>query len=218
MGSGNRAPDSKRNYVTIKYMNLPNTQKIKALHKKYAPSDEVYDLVFTHCQIVCDIAMQLVANGSFTVNVELVKTGCMLHDIGVYPLFGADNKLRPGVNYITHGTEGEAILKREGFSAIIWRFASHHTGVGLSHNDVAAQKLPLPVRDYLAETDEELLIMYADKFHSKTTPPYLNSFDWYKQDVIKFGRDKVVKFEQMAQKFGVPDLTSLSETYGFEIR
>ena len=95
---------------------------------------------------------------------------------------------------------------------------SHHTGVGLTKQDVIDQKHPLPVADYLAETDEELLIMYADKFHSKTTPPYLNSFEWYRQNISQFGPDKVAKFEAMAQKFGAPELESLGIRYGYEIR
>ena len=35
--------------------------QIISIHKKYAPSDAVYELVYTHCCIVRDIAMQLVA-------------------------------------------------------------------------------------------------------------------------------------------------------------
>jgi uncharacterized protein len=193
-------------------------QEIEALHRKYAPSDEVYDLVFTHCQIVCEIAMQLITNSATKVDIGLVVTGIMLHDIGVCPLFGADGKLRPGVNYVTHGTEGESILKKEGFPETIWRFASHHTGVGLSSQDVIAQRLPMPVSDYLAETDEELLIMYADKFHSKSTPPYFNSFEWNKQYISEFGDDKLVKFENMAQKFGIPELKVLAKKFGYQIR
>jgi uncharacterized protein len=192
--------------------------EIQALHKKYAPSDEVYDLVFIHCQIIHDIAEQLIAKNGLNVDTELVRIGCLLHDIGVHPLFGEDGKLRPGVNYITHGTEGEAILKAEGFPEAIWRFCSHHTGVGLSKQDIVTQELPLPAADYLADTDEELLIMYADKFHSKTTPPYFNSFEWYRQDIARFGSDKVRKFEEMAEKFGVPDLKPLAEKFGYEIR
>jgi uncharacterized protein len=192
--------------------------EIQALHKKYAPCDEVYNLVFIHCQIVCDIAEQLITNGTFHVNVELVRTGCLLHDVGVHPLFGADGKQRSDINYITHGTEGEAILRAEGFPEAIWRFCSHHTGVGLTKEDVIKQNLPLPVTDYLADTDEELLIMYADKFHSKTTPPYFNSFEWYKQDVARFGADKVLRFEKMAEKFGIPNLEPLAKKYGYEIR
>jgi uncharacterized protein len=199
-------------------MKLPTLQGIEILHRKYAPSDMVYDLVFTHCQIVCDIAMQLIETGELTVNAELVRVGCMLHDIGVYPLFDAEGELRSGVNYITHGIEGEAILKKEGLPEVIWRYTSHHTGVGLSKENIIQQKLPLPVADYQAVTDEELLIMYADKFHSKTIPPYFNSFAWYQQDIARFGEDKVTKFEQMAQRFGVPGLKQLATKYGYEIR
>ncbi len=196
----------------------PTIDEIQALHKKYAPSDGVSDLVWEHCCIVADIAMQLIENNNFDIDADLVKTGCLLHDIGVHPLFDASGELRTGVSYITHGTEGEAILKKEGFTEMMWRFASHHTGVGLTRKDIVSQKLPLPVDDYLAESDEELLVMYADKFHSKTTPPYFNSYEWYKKRVAEFGDDKVFKFEAMAKKFGKPELEPLSKKYGFKIR
>lgn len=191
---------------------------IKALHKKYAPSNEVFNLIFTHCLIIRDIAIQLIDKNGLTIDRELVDTGALLHDIGVYPLFGADGKILEGVSYITHGIEGEKILKQEGLPEEVWRFAAHHTSVGLSEQDVINQKLPLPIADYLAESDEELLIMYADKFHSKTTPPYFNSYEWYRKYVAKFGDDKVVAFDRMADKFGIPDLQPLSRKYAYAIR
>lgn len=198
---------------------MPITEnEILALHKKYAPCDSVYELVLTHSRIVRDIAVQLIEKNGLDLNRELIEVGTLLHDIGVYPLFGSDGKIRDGVNYITHGTEGEVILKNEGMPRDVVRFAAHHTGVGLSKQDVIKQKLPLPVSDYLAETDEELLIMYADKFHSKTTPPYFNSYDWYREDISRFGKDKVVKFDNMAARFGKPDLDILSSHYSYEIR
>jgi uncharacterized protein len=193
-------------------------QEIEALHKKYAPSDLVFDVVFTHCQIVKDIAEQLIAKNGLNVDVDLVRTGCLLHDIGVYPLFDADNHKLVGRAYLTHGVEGEAILKAEDMPRKLWHIASHHTGVGLTAADITSGNLPLPVKDYFAETIEEELIMYADKFHSKTTPPYFNSFEWYKQDIAQFGEDKVRKFVAMAEKFGLPDLEPLSTKYGFAIR
>jgi uncharacterized protein len=193
-------------------------QEIETLHKKYAPSDLVFDVVFVHCQIVKDIAEQLIAKSGLSVDADLVRTGCLLHDIGVYPLFDADNHKLAGRAYLTHGIEGESILKAEGMPRELWRIASHHTGVGLTADDISNGNLPLPVEDYFAETIEEELIMYADKFHSKTTPPYFNSFEWYKQDIAQFGEDKVRKFEAMAEKFGLPDLDILSEKYGFMIR
>ncbi|HWZ65450.1 MAG TPA: HD domain-containing protein [Patescibacteria group bacterium] len=199
-------------------MRLPTLQAIEELHKKYAPTPEILELVLTHCEIVSDVAQQLITAKKLKVNAELVQVGCLLHDIGVYPLFDGTGKEREGLNYITHGVRGEAILKDEGFPETIQRFASHHTGVGLSMHDIISQKLPLPEQDYMAETLEEELIMYADKFHSKTEPPSFNPYDWYKQYVAKFGEGKVKKFEQMAQKFGVPDLTSLIEKYGHQTR
>ena len=191
---------------------------IIALHKQYALSPATFDLVFTHCQIVCDIALQLLAQRPQAIDVDLVKTGCLLHDIGVYPLFDAHNQLRKDRNYVSHGIEGEKILKKNGFPQTIQRIASHHTGVGLTKQDIIDQKLPLPSQDYVAETPEERLVMYADKFHSKTTPPYFNSFDWYVADVARFGQDKVAAFLKLADEFGKPDLAALSQKYGHTIR
>lgn len=191
---------------------------LQQLHRQHAPSDKVYRLVFEHCQIVWQIAEQLIEAHSLQVDQQLVRVGCLLHDIGVYPLLDIDANVRSDTAYITHGTAGEAILREAGFPNIICRFASHHTGVGLSKEDIIKQQLSLPAADYLAETDEELLIMYADKFHSKTNPPYFNSFEWYKNEVARFGSDKVARFEQMAQQFGLPDLEPLASKYGYAIR
>lgn len=51
--------------------------------------------------------------------------------------------------------------------------------------------------------------MYADKFHSETTPPYLNSYGWYRKHISQFGEDKAATFDSMAAKFGLPNLMSL---------
>ena len=198
-------------------MNYSNDD-ILALHKKYAPSDAVFQLVLTHSQIVYDIALQLLQQLNLDLDHDVVRIGTLVHDIGVHRLLDMNGALLAGKHYITHGVEGEQILKAEGFPEVIWRFASHHTGVGLTKHDITEQNLPLPSADYLAETPEEELIMYADKFHSKTTPPYFNSYEWYRNDIAKFGDDKVATFERMAQKFGIPDLQPLSQRYGFLIR
>lgn len=199
-------------------MNLPTLKQIEDLHRKYALSDAGFDLVFTHCKIVCEIAEQCITKKQLAVDVELVKVGCLLHDIGVYELLDKDGKDREDIHYITHGIRGEAVLKKEGFPEMIWRFGSHHTGVGLTKIDITSQNLPLPVQDYEAETIEEELVMYADKFHSKVTPPCFNTFEYYKQSVAKFGQDKSEKFAQMADKFGVPDLDPLIAKYGHAVR
>ncbi|HEU4966342.1 MAG TPA: HD domain-containing protein [Candidatus Saccharimonadales bacterium] len=193
-------------------------QDIEALHRKYAPTDAVFALVFTHSTIVADIAAQLIARNTFTMDAELVRVGCLLHDIGVYALYDNKGNERIGLSYITHGIRGEEILKKEGFPEPIWRFASHHTGVGLSRRDVEEQNLPLPVADYVPHTIEERLIMYADKFHSKTSPPFFNTFEWYKQYVVRFGDDKATTFARMGHDFGIPDLGPFIKKYGHQVR
>jgi uncharacterized protein len=190
-------------------MALPTIHQIEALHKKYAPTPAVLELVWTHCRIVNDIAQQAISFHHLEVDPELVRVGCLLHDIGVY---------RVDLHYITHGVRGEAILKDEGYPETISRFASHHTGVGLTARDITSHKLPLPALDFLAETVEEELVMYADKFHSKDDPPCFNTYDWYLRYAARFGSDKASKFEDLAGKFGLPDLAPLIEKYGHTVR
>ena len=198
---------------------LPTDQQIKNLHQKYAKTDADLTLIYTHCQIIEAIAMQLLdKNPIKDIDRNLVHVGCLLHDIGAYDVL-EDGEFVQGVR---HGIIGENILKSEGFSETIWRFASHHTGVGLTKKDVLDQKLPIPVADYTARKIEEQLVMYADKFHSKSNPPseapYFCSFDWFHNSVQKFGADKAAKFDTLAKLFGKPDLVSLSKQFKHAIK
>lgn len=198
---------------------LPTDQQIKNLHQKYAKTDADLTLIYTHCQIIEAIAMQLLdKNPIKDIDRNLVHVGCLLHDIGAYDVL-EDGEFVQGVR---HGIIGENILKSEGFSETIWRFASHHTGVGLTKKDVLDQKLPIPVADYTARTIEEKLVMYADKFHSKSNPPseapYFCSFDWFHNSVQKFGADKAAKFDTLAKLFGKPDLVALSKQFKHAIK
>lgn len=198
-------------------MNFPTEKEIQKLHKKYSKTETMYELVYTHCQVVRDIALELAKNVK-QVDINLIIVGSLIHDIGVYTLFDDNDQLIKGRAYIEHGVSGEKILMSEGFDQYICNFCSHHTGVGLSVNDVKRQNLPLPIKDYLAETTEEELVMYADKFHSKVDPPKFNSFEWYKKDISRFGKDKSEKFQIMADKFSLPDLKNISKLYRYEIR
>ena len=197
---------------------LPTDQAITELHRKYAPSDQVYELVYTHCRIVRDIALDLIDARQLPIDRELVRAGAMLHDIGVYPLFTEVGALRGGVSYIVHGVEGEKLLRQEGFPEVVCRFAAHHTGTGLTRRQIIERALPLPPADYMAETDEELLVMYADKFHSKTTPPCFHTLETYRTYAAQFGTDGLLRLNAMAEKFGMPDLERYRQEYGFEIK
>lgn len=197
-------------------MRIPADQEIRALHEKHAPTREALDRVYTHCLIVCGIAEQLHARSAGDLDIDLVRAGSLLHDIGVYRLYDEAGQL-DHANYIRHGVLGQRLLLEEGLPEEICRFAAHHTGTGLTREDVLRQGLPLPPADYVAETGEEILVMYADKFHTKTTPPAFLTADAYAATVRRFGEDKVAAFESMRAVFGDPDLAPFSAAYSQRI-
>jgi uncharacterized protein len=194
-------------------MQIPTDEEIRGLHERFAPSAEAFELVYTHCQIVCAVAEQLLERRPLVLDVDLVRAGCLLHDIGVYRLYDASGAL-DHARYVRHGVLGHELLRGLGYADRICRFCSCHTGVGLTRADVLRQGLPIPVGDYLAETGEEELVMYADKFHSKTDPPIFLTPDSYAGRVRRFGDDKVAAFASMRERFGEPDLTGLRRRYG----
>ncbi|MER7762267.1 HD domain-containing protein [Streptomyces sp. NPDC097619] len=197
-------------------MRIPTPDEIRALHEKYAPSPEALERVLGHCEIVWEVARGLLERYEGEIDRELVRAGCLLHDIGVYRLAGPEDG--PGrEHYIRHGILGHAALRAEGFPETLCRFASCHTGVGLSREDVLRQELPLPPADYLAVTPEERLVMYADKFHSKSRPPRFVAPDTYAVEVGRFGADKTVEFLRMREEFGEPGLAGLAGRYGHRL-
>lgn len=199
-------------------LTLPSASEIEALHRKYAPTESVFELVFTHCKIVSNIAMQLAEKSGANVDIELVRVGCLLHNIGVYPLFDKNGAETDTSKYITHDILGEEILQNEGFAEELCRFASHHTGAGITKEQIIESNLPLPHNDYLAETPEEELVMYADKFHSKIQPPVFNSHKFYTEYVARFGVEAEESFASLTEKFGKPDLEPLMAQYGQGLR
>lgn len=179
-------------------MNLPTDQEIRELHAQYAPTREAFDLVHDHCRIVGKLAEQVIARNNLVVDVDLVRAGSLLHDIGVYRLNGS--------HYIRHGVLGYELLRELGFPEALCRFCSRHTGVGLSLQDVVQQALPIPAGDYFAETVEEELVMYADKFHSKSSPPEFVTAAAYQDAVLRFGADKSMRFAALVERYGEPEL------------
>mgnify|MGYP001586228174 FL=1 len=191
-------------------MKLPTVKEIRKLHLKYALNKKVFLLIFTHCQIIKDISKQLIRKNGLTIDRKLVMTGSLLHDIGAYRFIDQQG-IFDEINYIRHGIEGYQILSREGFPKELCLIAERHTGVGISKDDVVKQGLNLPARNYLPVTVEEKIIMYADKFHSKSSR--FNSFSAYALYVKRFGQDKVKRFQSLAQVFGIPNLKPLAEKY-----
>lgn len=194
-------------------MRIPADEEILAVHQAHAPTPAALDLVYSHCQIVAAIARQLLESPGFAADAALVRAGALLHDVGVYCLYDSAGRL-DHENYIRHGILGQQLLQEAGFPAVICRFAAHHTGTGLTRRDVVAQQLPLPPADYLAETPEETVVMYADKFHRKTSPPVFLTAAAYAVTAGRHGPDKVAAFQAMRDQLGEPDLAPLARSYG----
>lgn len=197
-------------------MRIPTDAEIRALHSEYAPTLEAFGLVHTHCAIVCGIAEQLLSRSGTGADPALVRAGSLLHDIGVYRLYGASGALDHS-QYVRHGVLGRDLLADLGFPAALCRFCSCHTGVGLNRADVRAQHLPIPEEDYLAETAAEELVMFADKFHTKSDPPVLVSTTTAAARLQRFGAAKVLRFETLLEKLGEPDLRPFQDAYGHAV-
>ena len=105
------------------------------------------DHLINHSKAVCKKALKLSSN--FDVDIELVKTGALLHDIG-----------RSRTNGIDHAIMGAKILKELGFSEDIANIALRHIGAGISKEE--AIKLGLSPQDYIPLTLEEKIVAHAD--------------------------------------------------------
>lgn len=192
----------------------PTETEIKNLHLKYSPSKIAFDIIFPHCEIIWQICDQIIASGSLKINKNLVKAGALLHDIGAYKLIDK-NGVFDELNYIKHGIIGYNILKNAGFDEDLCRISKCHTGLGLTKEYIKSANIDLPIDDYLAETIEERLVMYADKFHSKN--PRFNTFESYRKTALKFGEENTNKFDEFAKEFGIPNLNCLSKNYRTKI-
>lgn len=184
------------------------------LHKKYAASSESLELVFTHSQIIHEIALELIDTNKLQVDVHLIRTGALLHDIGTYTLIQENHRFHKD-KYIQHGLIGAILLKEEGFDERICDMVKNHIGVGVTKKEIEQRNLPLPAQDYIPQTIEERLIAYADNFHSKV--PQFNSYDWVCQKLGEYGKQKVTELEEYKKEFGLPDLHTYSEKYKMKL-
>ena len=99
----------------------------------------------------------------------------------------------------------------------IAQFCRNHTGVGLTRKDVVRQELPLPPADYVPMNLEQEVVMYADKFHSKSVPPKFLQVEAYTARAERFGGENKQQWLDLVAKYGVPDIPALAEKYGMRM-
>ena len=153
---------------------------------------------------------------------HLATIGGLLHDIGTYFLLKQDGSDGEPLKfskkrYILHGLKGYEYLLDEGVDESIAQFCRNHTGVGLTREDVVRQELPLPPADYVPMNLEQEVVMYADKFHSKSVPPKFLQVEAYTARAERFGGENKQRWLDLVAKYGVPDIPALAEKYGMRM-
>lgn len=190
--------------------------EIIALHKKYALSEELFDVIYTHCLAVWRIAEQLIVTKEHNLDNELVKAGCLLHDIGTYKLIEPSEG--SSVAHVNRGVAGEQILIEEGMSKALCGIVAHHVGHKLTAERIADSLLPLPQRDLSPKTAEERLVNYVSKLHARSDEPQFNSVDAYRTFINNLGVEYAVDdFESLVKEFGDPDLNLLAKEFAHKL-
>jgi uncharacterized protein len=187
------------------------------LHKKYASSELILDLVWTHCNIVADICLQLIEKNKLS-NAEyhpgVVVQAALLHDIGVYVCDGYEwltNQPPFNKPYVQHTLAGAWILKQEGFSVDVIQSAHVHAGVGITSADIVKFGLQLPEGDYFPVTPVQRLVTYSAKFHSKT--PKFKTVEQITESLKRYGSEKTEIFGEFVKEYGQPELGGIIKKY-----
>lgn len=193
-------------------------QHIEALHRKYAPNDKVYELVYGHCQIVNEIALWSAGNigDQEPVDTELLSAAALLHDIGTYVYFTEDGKIGNHRLYPLHAILSAKIITDEGIDARVASLVETHVLLGMSKQEILEKSWALPARDYMPTTVEGELLCYADRFHSKK--PTFNAYNAFLAGLRKDLPLQAAKFESWSERFGLPDIEALAQKYQQPIR
>jgi uncharacterized protein len=130
-------------------LKLPEKADALTLLRKAGCPQNVID----HCLSVAALAVEVAqacAKRGITLNIRLVETGALLHDIG-----------RSKTHGVQHGVVGSQIATEMGLPDEIARIVERHVGAGITLEE--AVRLGLPPRDYTPQTLEEKIVCYADK-------------------------------------------------------
>ncbi len=122
---------------------IPSESECLALLKAQGVPEKVIRHVCTVARLAVTIAQRCDAD------VELVRAGALLHDIG-----------RSRTHGIRHGIEGEDIARSLSLPEPLVLIIRRHVGAGILPQEAAA--LGLPDRDYMPYTVEERIVCHAD--------------------------------------------------------
>lgn len=171
------------------------------IRKYYADNEPLRRLLIYHSKQVTDRALSIAkARPELGLDETFIARAAMLHDVGIYLTDAPRIYCHGPAPYLLHGHLGAELMRREGHPEIA-RVCERHTGTGLTAEDIANRRLPLPPGDYRPETLEEQVICYADKFYSKSAPHRVRSVAETAKSLEKYGAESVRTFLEWAEKF-----------------
>ena len=200
------------------------------LHRYYPEDNALRRMLLHHSRQVCARALQIVErHPELGANRNLVETGAMLHDIGIFLTDAPGIHCHGTAHYILHGSLGAQLLRNEAeqlkeekqqaeqlkeeqpqaiqlqeelhFYEALARICERHTGTGLTRQTIIERGLPDPQQDLLPETIEEQIICYADKFYSKSHLERERTIPQTLQSLEKFGDEGVENFRHWTELF-----------------
>jgi len=129
--------------------------------------------VIAHCRAVADFAVEI-ANAcrekGMKVDVDLVRIGGLLHDIG-----------RAKTHSVDHGVMGASIARDFNLSEKLVNIIERHVGSGITERE--ARRSGLPVKSYVPVSLEERVVAYADKLiEGSTRLPFDVAVERFRRD------------------------------------
>ena len=175
----------------------------------YPPGDPAREIFREHAFRVTDLALEIAGRAGIPdIDRIFIAEAAPLHDIGVRETFAPAIGCRGRHPYIRHGIIGREMLEAAGLDRHA-RVCECHLGAGLTVAEIVRQGLPLPRREMLPVSVEEIIIAYADKFHSKSGGGRYRKIPEVRARLLAHGPDQAARFDVWVDRFGPPQLSGL---------
>lgn len=152
--------------------------------------DEVYlklkcsNYIIDHCKVVYERSKDITKFYD-DVDLDLIKAGCMLHDVG-----------RTITNGIEHAYLGADLLRDLEVDEKICLITERHIGAGITPDE--AKILGLPNRNYIPETIEEKIVAHSDNLVHGVTKVDLDFVieKWNNKNMKQESIDMLIKLHE----------------------
>jgi uncharacterized protein (TIGR00295 family) len=132
-----------------KSTHLPSSEECLSILREHSCDQDV----ISHCEAVSALAVKIARR--CRADVELVKVGGLLHDLG-----------RCRTHTMTHAVEGAKLASELALPGPVVKIIERHIGAGITPKE--AERLGLPRKDYTPRTLEEKIVAHADNLISGT--------------------------------------------------